>query len=1031
MKLFRLTFMPAAALALAGVAHGEDIDLFVGAPSTSTSLPNVLFVIDNTANWNQAFENEKAALANTFRNLPTNADGSAKFNVGIMLSTETGQGNSNVKGGYVRAAIRPMTSANKLLYAQLIESLDKLADKGDGGYSAITMAEAYYYFSSSAPYAGNNKVKTDYRNNASGSAASRAVYALPGNALSSIAATRYEGLPGTGCSKNFIIFISNGPNQQNSATDALANTRLQQVGGAVAPIALSPSGSQSNPTDEWARFMRQSAFGVVTYAIDVNPPTSGQGPGWSALLYSMSEGVGGGKYTAVSSATGSGAQIGSAVDTALAEIQAVNSVFASVSLPLSVNTQGTYLNQVYVGMFRPDPDALPRWNGNLKQYKLGYVNGNTDLRLLDADGDQAINANTGFVTDCGRSFWTPSSPDDYWAFRPQGACPVPSGSAADLYRSSNSPDGDIVEKGAHAYKLRASSERTMKTCSPTFASCTTLTDFDASNSAVTQTLLGAATATERTALIDWARGVDVDDENRNGDRTETRASIHGDVVHSRPVAINLGTQSTPKVVVLYGGNDGVLRAINGNRDSYIGDPSTGVAPGAELWSFMPPEFYGQIKRIRDNTTQVSFPNITNASAAPKTYGVDGAISAYQEGDDAWVYASMRRGGRTLYAFDIDSADPRNVALKWKTGCPNNFDSAGVANDTGCAAGLSGIGQTWSQPKVIKTAGYGSTPLLIMGGGYDPCEDRDPNACSGDPKGAKVYVFNADTGALVTSFDTERGVVADIAIAPDANGLAQYAYVADLGGNVYRIAIGAAAPASWVMTKIAALGCDSATSCARNRKFMFAPDLLFDSGSYVLLLGSGDREKPRNYSNDVDNHFYMLRDRPTDATWLSSEQGVCGASVLCLASLTPIATSANPSQEDLAAKKGWYLAMRSNEQIVTAAITIFGTVTFSTHQPRQAQAGVCTSDLGIARVYNVSYRNAASENGTSDRAEELPGTIGLPPSPVAGVVTLDDGETVPFCIGCRPESPLEGEQPEVPPSSAPAQPKSRVYWYIQR
>ena len=51
----------------------------------------------------------------------------------------------------------------------------------------------------------------------------------------------------------------------------------------------------------------------------------------------------------------------------------MNSVFASASLPVSVNTQGTFLNQVYIGVFRPDADALPRWPGNLKQYKLGIV----------------------------------------------------------------------------------------------------------------------------------------------------------------------------------------------------------------------------------------------------------------------------------------------------------------------------------------------------------------------------------------------------------------------------------------------------------------------------------------------------------------------------------------------------------------------------------------------------------------------------------------------------------------------------------
>ena len=58
------------------------------------------------------------------------------------------------------------------------------------------------------------------------------------------------------------------------------------------------------------------------------------------------------------------------------EIAAVNSVFASSSLPVSANAQGTYLNQVFIGMFRPDAGDNPRWLGNLKQYQFG-VGGTT------------------------------------------------------------------------------------------------------------------------------------------------------------------------------------------------------------------------------------------------------------------------------------------------------------------------------------------------------------------------------------------------------------------------------------------------------------------------------------------------------------------------------------------------------------------------------------------------------------------------------------------------------------------------------
>jgi len=1023
----------AVAMALAVVAwtsHAEDIDLFVGAPTSGTDLPNVLFIVDNTANWNTAFSNEMSALANTFQNLPVNSDGSAKFNVGIMFSTETGSPNNNVKGGYVRAAMRPMTTQNKTLYANLISSLNKLSDKGDGGYSAITMAEAYYYFSSGTPYAGNSKVKADYTGNTSGTSQSKAIYALGSNALSAIAATKYTAPTQSGCTRNYIIYVSNGPNQENNSTDTLANTFLTNAGGSSTQIAISPSGSASNPSDEWARFMRQNSLGVVTYTIDVDPATNGQGPGWTALLKSMSN-VSDGKYAAVSSSTGSGQQISDAINKDLSEIQAVNSVFASVSLPLSVNTQGTYLNQVYVGMFRPDSDGFPRWEGNLKQYKLGFIG--ADLKLEDATGAAAINSLTGFITECALSFWTPSTTDSYWSFYPQGACIPPSNLAAGTYKNSNSPDGNIVEKGAEAYVLRNTSvsattvSRTLKTCSPTFSSCTSLTDFNTSNSAITQTLLGAASSAEHDTLINWERGLDLSDENGNLITSEMRPSSHGDVVHSRPVALNFGTASAPAVVVFYGGNDGVFRAINGNRTGNI----SSIPPGGELWGFIPPEFYGNIKRLHDDNVQISFPNITTGSPLPKPYAIDGAIAAYKDSSNAWIFAAMRRGGRALYSFNVNVSDPTNVSLKWKVGCPSNFPTTGTVSDTGCTSGWSGIGQTWSSPKAFKTAASSTSPLLIMGGGYDTCEDANPNTCTSSSKGNKVYVFDTD-GNLLNTFSTDRAVIADVAIVPDlTTGLAVYAYVVDLGGNIYRITIGTNTAANWTMTKIASLGCSTAATCTYNRKFMFAPDVALDSGTYVLLVGSGDREKPQNYTDPVSNYFFMVRDKPADNTWLSSESTNCGSAILCLNSLLQISGSSNPAPADLAVKKGWYLVLHSTEQVVTGALTIYGNVTFSTHQPVQPAAGVCASNLGTARVYNILFSNAASDNGTPDRSQVLPSNIGLPPSPVGGLVTLDDNRTVPFCIGCSPDSPLEGDEPKAPTTSVPTQPKGRVYWYIER
>ncbi len=47
----------------------------------------------------------------------------------------------------------------------MFAALDSNKDKGNSGASGLSMAEAYRYFAGGAPYAGNNKDKTDYNGN--------------------------------------------------------------------------------------------------------------------------------------------------------------------------------------------------------------------------------------------------------------------------------------------------------------------------------------------------------------------------------------------------------------------------------------------------------------------------------------------------------------------------------------------------------------------------------------------------------------------------------------------------------------------------------------------------------------------------------------------------------------------------------------------------------------------------------------------------------------------------------------------------
>lgn len=141
------------------------------------------------------------------------------------------------------------------------------------------------------------------------------------------------------------------------------------------------------------------------------------------------------------------------------------------------------------------------------------------------------------------------------------------------------------------------------------------------------------------------------------------------------------------------------------------------------------------------------------------------------------------------------------------------------------------------------------------------------------------------------------------------GLAEYAYAADTG-NLYRVTIGSAAPASWTITKIASLGC-STTDCpggVANRKFMFAPEVVVSPDYNIILIGSGDREHPllsHTTTTSVDNAFFMIKDKPSDAAWWSSETGSCQSLALaCINSLLAIDPDSTllPTESQLAAKK---------------------------------------------------------------------------------------------------------------------------------
>lgn len=1138
-----LTLAPQSTLA-------EDIDIYGSVASTATN-PNILIVIDNSANWSAASQHwpggikQGQAELNALRNLANEL--STDVNVGLMLFTEGSNANNpDGPGGYLRYGIRQMNATNKSALMELIGTPACAA--GDNSLNGTPNC-LYNNFDTPAEKVGT--AKTDYSAIMFEAFKYFGGYTSPTHANDNVAGTptdsshfgafRYSGAPDTksdasfyaggatmpnyvppitdlnNCAKNYIIFIGNGFPSQDSPSSLLegvggdisqiamanytsssstTNTTLETTGcgtygsagacatgialnypghdtysctnqtncgggnktytaiGSTTVVTVTPTGTATIPTgsgiryaDEWARFLNRTdvnaATGqqnVKTYTIDVYKDQ--QDLNETALLRSMAN-AGGGKYFAAQNEDA----ILNALRKIVSEIQSVNSVFASSSLPVSVNTQGTYLNQVFIGMFRPDGGGKPRWPGNLKQYQFAFFA--DQLKLADKNKVEAVSSITGFMTPCSESFWTTDS-GPYWDYadsKAKGSCTAvssqfPSAGSPSLY--SDLPDGDVVEKGGAAQRLRGEGSsggtltasttnyatRTLKTCDgSSAATCTSLTNFNIANAAITPALLGASSAADRDNLIDWVRGKDILDENANLVYAEMRPSALGDVVHSQPAAVDFGGDTG--VVVFYGSNDGVFHAINGNKAA--------DTDGNELWGFIAPETFSRLNRNRNNEPYINLPGVLASivpTPVPKDYFFDGSVAVHQGNSHVWIYPTMRRGGRAIYAFDVTT--PATPSIKWRRGCFTNS----TADDTSCSAGWSGIGQTWSKPQIGYLAGYvddsdNPKPVMVFGGGYDTCEDTNSQTrCAGARKGANIWFVDADTGDIIRTYPTNYSVPGEVALLKNSSDYITYVYAADSGGYVYRVNVGTyngtVFSDIWTSNASASnIAIANLSEANQSRKFLNGLDVVEYASYNAVLVGSGDREHPMldnypcgNYSdgagNFVTNAFYMVKDVPS----------VYPDTPLTPAGMTDVTSNLSATEASIGAG-GWYFNLLSCEQVINKSITIGGTTYFGTNQPAQAVLNSCANNLGTARGYAVDFLTGNPVSGGIRYSVYAGG--GLPPSPVAGVVEVD-GVRVPFLLGgSKPgdasnpnPSPLEGQKIPIDPKGS----RTRVYWYIE-
>lgn len=583
-----LSCMLAALLGHSTPGSAEDIDIYSGLGS-NVNTPNVLFVLDNAANFSSNASGsscvingtatalsgtvggiEQCALYNVIQNLPTNADGSARINIGVMVYNannirdvdNANCGASSSVGGCLAQPLVPMDAAHKTGVLNWIASWVTTGGAGNGYIKAsgeaagATMQEAWAYYHGSTGISGRN----------------------------------YAGIqPPGGCQKNFVIFIGNSFSSSGTPGDApsSAATALASAPGVTAAqqtlitnTVTSSCGSYTFPTsahetkgfyaDEWARYMNQADLygtptgtqSITTYAVGILG-ASCQAE-YAGILTNMAQ-YGGGKYFATTDYS----SLVIAILKILNEVQAVNSVFSSSSLPVSVNAQGTYLNQIYMGMFRPDPGALPRWAGNLKQYSF-ILDASGTLQLGDSIGNAALDSSgTGFLSPNAISYWSCARTDNPYytgtltaaqrtilsnngqtcATDPVSATdPANGGYWINFSSMTNSagkgfdlPDGELVEKGGAAQRLRLANltdnyttspaaPRNLYTYCPSGASCVAaLTNaanaFATTNASITAAMFGGSSSVNISTLTRSGATVTVTTSGNHGFATGDSITI--------------------------------------------------------------------------------------------------------------------------------------------------------------------------------------------------------------------------------------------------------------------------------------------------------------------------------------------------------------------------------------------------------------------------------------------------------------------------------------------------------------------------
>lgn len=304
--------------------------------------------------------------------------------------------------------------------------------------------------------------------------------------------------------------------------------------------------------------------------------------------------AGGGSYHTVDSAQ----SLSEAFNGIVSAINANQMTFVSPTATVTNFNRLNHRNELFFTLFSPSDTEI--WPGNVKSFKL-----NDSGIIVDKNGNPAVDPSTGQLFSTATSFW------------------------------STTPDGANLTDGGAAAQLPLPAARNIYThLSDAISARLTHSDnhVTAQNLKLTSYKLGVGSELARRELIQWVRGIDTEDEDEDGNRSEVLKRLF-DPLHSQAnLVVYDQSEDNFKGTVFYGDNGGFLRALDAET-------------GAERFAFIPEDLLSNLPLVKNN-----------AKGVKSVYGVDGPISVWMhdedkngiieraKGDHVYLYFGLRRGG---------------------------------------------------------------------------------------------------------------------------------------------------------------------------------------------------------------------------------------------------------------------------------------------------------------------------------------------------------------------------------------------------